>query len=256
MIIREEENNITMIEQHNHAQISAEALKHWADSAITNDPLFSSVLYAVRNHDIGWASFDKQPFWNDEKAAPYAFTDFPALPKTVLYKHGINEVEKYDLYAALLCSEHYTRFMMNNPSEGAAEFVNGEKLRQIRIKKALHYFDEQQFSRHYSLLQFADNLSLFICLNKPGASGEEQHPFFKKGIPVSPAIMADSCDVMEATWQDEDTVVLSPFPFYEQVPVTIQYKVLSKKEIAEAGFLQAYENSPYKEKGIEIGFHQ
>src|SRR5690625_1947526 len=116
MIVREHEDLFIMIEQDNHAYVSGEIMKHWKKRLFKGKAFKSSVDNAIYKHDIGWAHFDKQPFWNDKDNAPYTFVTFPSLPKVVLYTHGINKAEQYDRYAGLLCSEHYKRFLVNNTS--------------------------------------------------------------------------------------------------------------------------------------------
>src|SRR5699024_6722048 len=88
IIIREHPNHFIMIEQDNHAQLYGEMIANWNDSLFNDTKFKKTVEFAIFHHDCGWKSFDKQPFWNDEKMAPFTFTNFPILPKTVLYKHG------------------------------------------------------------------------------------------------------------------------------------------------------------------------
>src|SRR5690625_6536973 len=93
MIIREQKQTITMIEQNHHAHLSAEIIKNWQDIFFKNDPYFESVLYAIKYHDYGWYHFDKQPFLNDDTQLPYSFIDFPVLPKTVRSEEHTSELQ-------------------------------------------------------------------------------------------------------------------------------------------------------------------
>lgn len=241
VIVREKENSFTMIEQHNHALLARDLIRKWKENHFWHDPLYKEVLYAIENHDRGWQMFDKQPFWNDVTSSPYAFTDFPTLAKTVLYKQGIDEVEKVSPYAAMLCSEHYMRFMSHTKHKEAERFVAQEQQRKERIISSLSAFDKAVFNWHYELLKFADNVSLYICLNEPGVKKHEEHKFFRAGIPVAKSLLDTQEGGVEAYWKNQNTICLDPFPFSEAIHVTVPLKNVSQESIADIGLLKSYE---------------
>src|SRR5690625_4939597 len=100
MIIRENDHSFIMIEQHHHAEISGYLFQQLSERFLLSK--YHSLHYAIVNHDCGWIPFDDMPIWNDVKNQPYSFIDFPISFKTVLYRHGINQVQENDPYAALL----------------------------------------------------------------------------------------------------------------------------------------------------------
>ena len=252
LIIREDCHTYALIEQHHHAWISRNAVERLRDERLYDDERYNSILYAVEHHDRGWRMFDQQPFWNDASQSPYSFTDFPTLAKTVLYRHGVDEVEEADPYAALLCSEHYCRFMNNNPLKEAEEFVRREKERQKRIIDSLKNFNKASFQRHYELLKFADNMSLYICLNNPGTTKENEHVFFKSGIPVSESIIETTEGKLQSRWENEGTIGLEPFPFDAAFSVTVREKYVKKSSIAAHGVLESYERTSYEDRKVII----
>ncbi|HLR22544.1 MAG TPA: DUF3891 family protein [Pseudogracilibacillus sp.] len=243
MIVRENQDSFTMIEQHHHGLLAHDIMKKWEGNQVEDDFFFEALMYAIKNHDKGWRMFDKQPFWNDAKDSPYTFTNFPTLAKTVLYKQGIDEVETENAYAALLCSEHYVRFMNNNEQIEAKQFVNDEKKRQDRIIASLTNFNDDQFLKHYELLKFADNLSLYICLNEPGVSKDREHFFFRDGIPAPKFSSILNEDKIQAHWQGENIIRLSPFPFSDTFQVTYPAKLISREGIEEIGILETYKKA-------------
>ncbi len=247
MIVRERKDDFVMIEQDNHAHISGDLFKAWKDSFFAGESFRESVEYAIIHHDYGWKLFDKQPFWNDEKQMPYTFIDFPNKPKTVFYKHGIDVVEKDDPYAALLCSYHYSRFLLSDSSPEATEFIQKEEQRRKRIIHSLSSFDHTLFDFHYGLLQLCDNLSLYICLNEPGVAKEAGHPFYKKGIPLPDALHVFQEDKLDIQWADDKTVTISECPFSNPLTVTIKQKTISKETIAAKGLLNSYKETEYEQ---------
>src|SRR5699024_9851431 len=172
MIVRTYSDKFIMIAQHDHAAISGLMARMWKDILFTNHHQRPSVEYAIRHHDIGWKLMDEAPFWNEYKAAPYTFTDYPTAPKTVFYQYEIEEVAQHDEYAVLLCSRHYTLFLQKNPSDAAQTFLREQEEWRNDMLRNLDDFDQTVFDFHYGMLQMLDDLSLFICLNEPGASGD------------------------------------------------------------------------------------
>ncbi|WP_156291573.1 DUF3891 family protein [Oceanobacillus salinisoli] len=252
MIVREHDGHFVMIEQNNHAIISGELMANWKDSLFLGKAHRKSVNYAIKMHDYGWKYFDKQPLWNDQTNKPYTFSDFPISPKTIVYTHGINEIEKNDIYAALLCSEHFSRFIAQESSSHASRFIEEEKERRQRLIASLGELNKRLFNFHYDLLKLGDSLSLYLCLNEPGVTKEDVHFFFRNGIDLPSDIDQLSKQVLEPEWKDEHTIVLSPFPFESSVTVRIKQKVVSKTVIRKHGLVHSYENTPYEELELEI----
>ncbi|RKQ28804.1 DUF3891 family protein [Oceanobacillus halophilus] len=252
MIVRESKDYFVMIEQDNHAEASKELMTHWKNNLFLGSNLRESVEYAIEKHDYGWKQFDKQPFWNDQTEAPYTFSDFPISPKTTIYTYGINEVEKHDLYAALLCSEHYKNFFVNIKSNEATRFIQQERERQKRLILTLGDVNRQYFQFHYGLLKLGDSLSLYLCLNEPGVSKENVHYFFQEGIDLPPHIEKINETKLSLEWKDKKTVAITPFPFEDEIKVTIKQKVVYKEAIQANGLLESYENAPYEEIKINV----
>ncbi|MFC4559565.1 DUF3891 family protein [Virgibacillus kekensis] len=252
MIVREHSSGFIMIEQDHHAHLSGEMAMALRNEFFAGKKLRQSVEYAIHQHDYGWKMLDKQPFWNDKQQAPYTFTDFPVLPKMVFYKHGIDEVEKQDAYAGLLCSRHYTGFLLNDSSKEAKSFVKEEKNRQKQIFEDLEDIDRETYNFHYGLVQLFDNLSLFLCLNEPGASKDNEHPFFREGIPLSESLAVIGKDKMDIWWEDVHTVFIGKPLFDTAINLNLRQKYVTKESIAAKGLIESYQVAKTEEKTIEI----
>lgn len=245
MIIREQERHFVMIEQHRHALLSGDIYRQWKTGNLAND----SLQLAISLHDCGWKSADKEPLWNEYTHAPYTFTDFPVPLKALLYTNGIHSVARKNEYAALLCSGHYMKFMSRDDSPEAKSFMAAEQARKELLVPVLPDFEETLFDVHLALLELCDNLSLFICLNDPGLN---EHPFFKKGIPLAPALSNILGDHMHVEWNDSDTLRLQPFPLNKETTLTVEEKRVSKKRIEEKGLREAYAAAPYEKRTIKL----
>jgi hypothetical protein len=165
----------------------------------------------------------------------------------VIYTFGIYEVEKNDPYAALLCSRHYSRFLLHDPSEEAVAFIKQEKHRQKRMIESFEGLDDDLFNFHYGLLKLGDDLSLYMCLNEPGVPKEKEHFFFRNGITLPMKPGDEKQAKMTLTWRDQHTISANPFPFKERMTVKIKQKVINKKDILTNGLIKSYEKAPYEE---------
>jgi len=249
LIVRERNDEFVLIDQHYHASISGKLFSSLNKDLKPNQPWVNEIELAIYEHDCGWIPFDATPFWDDKSESPYSFIRYPTAPKTVLYESGIDRVEEKSLYAALLCSIHYSLFMQKNTTPIAESFIEREKRRQIRIKKQIPAFDEQLLQHHYEILQFFDNLSLYICLNEPGSKKEHEHPFFKSGITLPTLFKGGT---LHAKWNSLSDIQLDHTLFTTNTTITLQQKVVSKSTISEIGLQQAYEKAPLEEKLITI----
>ncbi len=254
MIIRKQNDSFIMIEQHHHAHISKEIITHWKGHFLNNDSMVNSVLYAIQMHDYGWDFFDKQPFWNDKINEPYSFINFPIIPKTVLYTEGVNKVEQKDPYAAALCSAHYIDFMKNDETDDVLLYLNHERNRIKRILKQYPHIKSEVFWQHLALLKFADNISLYVCLNEPGTSPDNQHYFFKNGIPIS--IQTIKSNLIDAKWISKDTIVLTGLPQVPSFSVSLKQKRLPKQDIFKKGLVDLYQTTSYEHLNLNFITHK
>lgn len=251
MIVRERANDIVMITQHDHARISGKLASYWKDDLFKGQPERASVELAINEHDRAWISVDSKPFWNDKSKLPYSFTDLPNEPKLVLYKHGLDEVEEMNAYAGLLCSQHYTHFTKGDSSKASARFVENEEIRQNRIRRVVNV-DEASFPFHFDLLKFCDNLSLYMCLNEPGTSKDNEHYFFENGLPVPSTFSFFRGNKLDIRFWDSQTITMSEFPFNETLVIQLPQKVVNKEQISKEGIIAAYEQAPVETIEIKI----
>lgn len=250
MIVRERNDQFVMIEQHHHASISGKLFTYLKEDFLPESKWKEDIEFAIFHHDCGWIPFDEAPFWDDKSNTPYSFTSLPKAPKTVLYENGINKVEEHSMYAALLCSNHYSTFMNRHSIKPAENFIEREKLRQERLRKKIHGFQEDAFNLHYKLVKFFDDFSLYICLNEPGVQKEKEHPFFKKGIPL-PDSFGD--DLLKIRWNSESEINIDHTLFYSpEINIQLKQKVLSKANIIKNGLIKTYEAAESETVNIRI----
>lgn len=247
MIVRESKTHFIMIKQSDHAKISGEVFKQLKKELFPIITRNDSVLYAINHHDLGWESVDQMPFWNDATGTPYNFMDFPIIPKLTFYTEGIEKVAEVDAYAGLLCSRHYTHFILGEleEEEEARFFVEEEQERQERLIERISNFDSDEFDFHYGLLVLCDNLSLYMCLNKPGVRKKKEHSLFKHRLFTPPQLL-DFIDskFIDIHFKNKKDIHIAPFLLEEPLNITIPYKNIPKKAIRKLGLLKSYLHSP------------
>jgi hypothetical protein len=256
MIVRETPTSFICLAQHDHAQISGLLAEHWQLPYFEGPERHTEVLLAIREHDRAWIPLDAAPIWNEQARAPHSFLDYPTAPKVQHYRQGIEEVEQLAPYAGLLCSLHYTSFPDLARSEAGQQFLAAETQRQHRLKQELQLTAPAPAATldfHKRLLRFADNLSLYLCLNEPGSSKAQEHPWYQEGIPFSENFGFTNQQKIRANWPTPHEVHVQPSPFAEAFPVTLRYRELPKTQLAAAGLGQCFAEAPVEE--LEVWVH-
>lgn len=254
MIIREREHSFIMITQHDHAKISGQFAQNWKDEYFLGLERKEEVVLGIYEHDRGWIEPDTAPIWKSSQQKPYSFVDFPLDLKVAYYKKGIDEVEKMSKYAGLLCSSHYGSFLQYEENPIGKKFVEEEITRRLHLLKLCGILGkmgkEKQLLYHLSILKFCDNLSLYICLNDPGAKKENEHHWYQNGI--SPSFSFANHKPIQVQWADQETVSLSLSPLKKEVQVQLLYKEVKKEEIKANGLLSAYTKTPCSHTTVTI----
>lgn len=210
MIVRKLRDSFLLIRQHEHGQISGEFARHWEVETTPQRP----TLFAITNHDVGWQELDDEVRFNPDTGEPYSFTDYPLEPKLRAYKHGLNQLEVQEPYAAYLCSMHYSSFVRGSSEPAAADFKEREAGRRGRIEARVPQEWLENAEYNFRLLQLCDDLSLFVCLNEPG---ENTFPWYRDGF----GFMEQK---LHPVWQNRQTLSLTPNPFADSFEFTVSYE--------------------------------
>ncbi|MDO1446763.1 DUF3891 family protein [Rhodocytophaga aerolata] len=254
MIVRETPESFILIAQHTHATLSGQLAEHWKEEFFWQQPHTPEVLLAIYQHDRGWISLDEVPAWDVQHAQVFSFIGYPLQTKLLHYTRGIDEVEAMNPYAALLCSRHYCSFMREENIQ-EKEFVEQELKRQHTLIERMQLDDpakQQLADYHFRILQLFDDLSLYVCINQPGVSKDEEFPFFKNGFKNSDKFAFTHGRKIEAYWKNIHTVSLLPFPLSREYTVAVPYKEVSKKDIQQRGLAEAYQIAPLQTYQVNI----
>ncbi len=215
MIVREKTDSYLLVKQHDHALVSGEFAKHWAEEPWPPGP----TLHAITNHDVAWQGPDASVRWNEGTGRPYSFMDYPLGAKLAAYTAGLDLLETENLYAACLCSRHYETLVRGSRGEAEAAFVEGEVSRQRRLEAAMSEAEIGSLEHNLHFLKLCDGLSLFVCLNEP--SQNDYPPPYPEGLTLEGR-------KFEPVWEDELTLRLDPNPFSGPFEVSVPYQNFGK----------------------------
>ncbi|WP_157794014.1 DUF3891 family protein [Paenibacillus donghaensis] len=257
MIVREQDDVVIMMKQHDHGLLAGDLARYFKEEHVPEEGRREEVLHAIGQHDRGWIDLDETPFWNDAENAPYSFMDFPVVPKLNFYKKGLDEIEQDTLYGALLCSLHFERLIEVSSEQGPelSLYQEREAERRARIHRELEEtrpLGEDELYYDARLLQFCDDLSLYMGLNEPGSPKSEEHPWWVDGFSGSEDFSFTSGRVISTEWKDASTLVLDPFPFSQDVEVAYKLRKVPKSEIKLKGIALAYSETPEEEYRITV----
>lgn len=252
MIVRETEHEYVMTAQHDHARLSGNVARNFGHFFM-NDPFFNDLVFAVYHHDYGWVRLDETPIWDDSRSMPCSNPNYPLLPKLTHYQYGLDQVERRNKYAGLLCSMHYYSFgFQHSTVEECIDFARNEERRQKRIRDELNLTNDEDIIKQFKLLQLCDRISLYVCFNSPGVSKEQEHPSYKLGFEDSELFNIDSEGLLVPEWLNTSEINITPNPFNSSFKTSLRQKRVSKQLVKEIGIAQAYKNGEWVD--LEIIF--
>ncbi|MFD0959065.1 DUF3891 family protein [Paenibacillus chungangensis] len=254
MIIREEAQHFIMIAQHDHGRLSGDIASSIKSSYFIDEMMRDTVIQTIYEHDRGWIKLDETPIWHDAASRPFTFEDYPIAPKLHFYGLGIDEVEEMSPYGGLLCCMHFSSFelLRQTDQEDCVAFCAREDERQVRLREQLGSLNEEALTAHFKILQFCDDLSLYVCLNDAGATKEEEHPWFSGGFKHADYFTGRSDGVLLARWLNEEEIRVTPEVFASSFQTTLPYKRVAKEDIERSGIHDAYYQSPMLEQRVKF----
>jgi hypothetical protein len=252
VIVYERDHDFVMVEQHHHALLSGVFAEHWRDEFFVGIQRKSDIVFGVAQHDRAWIGLDTTPLWNDAIKAPYSFIDFPSHLKLPYYQHGIDSVEQENRYAALLCSRHYASFFAESSNPDEQAYFRYELERQKRLRVEFDDVSDYEIGLHVEMLKFLDRLSIYVCINEPGVSKEDEFVGYREGFVNSERFPFTFGKRIVANWLDNRRVGLNVFPFTEEFEASIAIRIVNKEKIHKYGVAEAYQNTPPTVRMIRI----
>jgi hypothetical protein len=260
MILYEQNNEVVLIRQTDHALLSGFFAREWGNQEFSRPEPFESFRLAAAEHDNGWAEWEAHPQVDRATFLPYTFMSIPTEQHIALYQRGLERLLKVDRYAALLVSMHCmdlydktratmpgfsAKYVRSSETHLVHEFVQRLRLQQLRLKMDLradpatkNFMDENLLRANVQRLEALDRLSLYFCLPALEDSTIE-------GVPRNDA--GEEVD-WQLTREDAAVVVLAPYPFRrEPLAISILARRIPKRHYTDDADLQkTLAHAPYE----------
>jgi hypothetical protein len=221
VIVRDAGDSWQLVYQTDHADLSAEFARAWADTG----PRHESLIVGTERHDDGWSVWEQAPTIDGE-GRPVTFIDVPIPIHVAFYRAAIAAVTEDDPYAGMLVSMHgvgiYKQRFGTDPTlkeshepevQAVVEAFVVEQEAGWPARRAAVGAGEDESFEDYFRLQLYDRLSLYFCMRDVEA-GEPAEIVDHRLEPVAP-------------WH----VRMAPFPFRESpVRFTLIRYVLPKRD--------------------------
>jgi hypothetical protein len=215
------------VTMHDHGNLSGQFARNFGNAEFEAPDPLDLVVYAIANHDAGWAAFDRDPATDPDTGLPYSVFATPARYILPTSKASPDYNERHHPYCGLLSSMHtwgiYNgrygvssegRLNRLSPQDKPAveAMLQAELDRQARLKAELSrtphtaaWIEQSRLFQHYKLLQFCDLLAIYF--NYTHTTLRAGHTFTH--VPISPDRDTD----VTITPAADGTYVLRPFPF-------------------------------------------
>jgi len=244
VIVRDRGDDWQVVLQIDHAELSDEVARAWADVG----PHHDSVILASRRHDDGWATWERSPMV-DGDGKPVNFLDVHVPAHLAFYRAGIAAISDEDPYAGLLVSMHgagiYRQRYGTDPAlaltrapevqELVDAFVAEQEERYpARMEEAA--VDDELRTADYARLQWADRFSLAFCMHP---WDEPAEPFAVGSFRLEPI----------GPWRAR----VSPWPFaLPEVECSLIRRLVPKRDWKQPAFREAFRVLPVERVAIEL----
>ena len=244
MIVRDTGAAWQVVLQPEHAELSEEVARAWADRG----PRHDSVVLAARRHDDGWATWERSPRV-DADGKPVSFLDVHVPAHLAFYRAGIAAITDEDAYAGLLVSMHgagiYRQRYGADPGLDLTRAPEAQALVDAFVDEQEEAYpgrmaeagvDDALRLADYHRLQWYDRFSLVFCLREWDEPGEPFELGEFRFEPVGP-------------WRAR----VAPWPFdATEVECSLVRRLVPKRAWDQAEFRQAFFALPAER--VTIGF--
>jgi len=244
MIVRDRGGDWQVVLQPDHAELSEEVARAWADRGPGHD----SVVLAARRHDDGWATWERSPMV-DAEGTPVNFLDVHVPAHLAFYRAGIAAVTDEDAYAGLLVSMHgagiYRQRYGADPALALTRAPEVQELVDAFVaeqeagypdRSAEAGVDEELRLADYHRLQWYDRFSLAFCLRGWDEAGEAFAVGSFRFEPVGP-------------WRAR----VAPWPFAaREVECSLVRRLVPKRAWRQEEFRDAFFGLPAER--VTVGF--
>lgn len=213
------QDHLALINQIDHARLSAELLKLWCREApgyrsLPDFPWRDELLFATREHDNGWAEIDSAPMVN-EQGQPHDFISIPTTVRQELWNRGTRKHVSDHPLAALWITRHALH--LHRAHQDQAEWQPAmDTWQNLEAELAAEgAWPADALDAGYRWLNLADSISLAACARRDQTV--EEH-----GLRIQPHPEEPGSSVYS-------TVFLDPLPLAGSTLFRVNARILKKR---------------------------
>jgi hypothetical protein len=240
MIRRDNPIGWIIISQTDHAALSGEIMKYWGNKKFQSPQPKEEVLFAIREHDNGWADWDKTPKINRKNKYPKNFLEMDYKEQAEIWKRSFMRYSKKHPYASCLIALHFDKF--NNNICKTNKNANNLK---TEIRDFLYYnlklnIDEiegrSDVLTNLKYVQIGDIISLALCHGWKSVKLDD--------VPTGPEGESIIANIES---NDDHNYYIQPFPFNKNcIELSVLGKFVNKKTFTNNRDLTDHINSSTK----------
>jgi hypothetical protein len=230
MIRRDENDGWFLVNQHDHARLSAKIMRHWGNKEF--DGLDSEVLFAIEEHDNGWKEWDSSPKVNSVSQYPMNFLEISSSDQSEIWRRCFRRHSAKRPYASALIALHFGKLneksLNKNSNNGIAKALQVEindfvsDMLRINIPNLDPDSLPKDVQMNLRLVQIADIISLALC-----------HGWLSIGIVDVPLGDKDSATTLNLKSIDGSNYGISPYPFsHPLIELRVEGRRLGQKKFS------------------------
>lgn len=230
MLRRDEKDGWVLINQHDHARLSAEVMRHWGNKEFAG--LDSEILFAIGEHDNGWKEWDSSPKVNCVSQYPMNFLEISSSDQSEIWRRCFRRHSAKHPYASALIALHFGKLneksLNKNSDNGISRALQAEISDFVSdmLKIDIPNLDLNSLPKdvqvNLRLVQIADIISLAIC-----------HGWLSIGIEDVPLSYNGSATTLNLKSIDGSNYVISPYPFSKPfIELQVEGRRLDRKKVS------------------------
>ena len=212
-------DHLALIQQIDHARLSAELLTLWCRDApehrsLPDFPWRDELIFATREHDNGWAEIDSAPMVS-EQGLPHDFISAPTAIRQELWHRGTRRHASEHPLAALWITRHALH--LHRSHQGQDEWQAAlDSWQNLEAELAADGgWPADDLDAGYRWLNLADNISLAACARRDQVVEEY-------GLHIQPRPEAPGESVFS-------TIFLDPLPLAGSTLFRVNARILKKR---------------------------
>jgi hypothetical protein len=225
MIACESGSSLLFITQPDHAALASRMMTAWRGEGFLARHTRQAVLYATKEHDVGWTEEDLAPRVDASSGRPFDFINLPRDARQAVWRRALPRLAATSTYVAALVAQHaltiYRRHRMD--PAWSTFFADMEAARDAWYMAGIRpdgtsggpldppVHERLSFLQDYALVRLGDLLSLTFCLRWTAPQEFEGY----------------------SIWAEGDAVQVSPDPFEGAVvPIEVSARRLPRREFS------------------------